>query len=315
MTRAFLFLAPLAAACASPALAELPQPVRAMIETAAANGDAGAFAAVVAVARQTNPDDGAEIDALVSAFEAARAEEEAARAEARTREIRQAGFFERWSGKGEIGAFLASGNSDNTGVTAALALTREGIAWTHKLRGRVDYQRSNGTTSREQFFAAYEPRYQLSDDLFAYGLGQWERDRIQGYSARYAVSGGLGYTVIDTQNAQLSVKGGPAFRRTEFVSGATESSLAALVGLDFDWQFAEGLKLTQDANAIAEAGGEAVALIGGPSTSVTLVTGLDAQVSDRLSTRLSFTLDYDSDPPAGAVKTDTLTRFTLIYGF
>jgi len=26
-------------------------------------------------------------------------------------------------------------------------------------------------------------------------------------------------------------------------------------------------------------------------------------------------VDYDSDPPLNAVSTDTLTRFTLVYGF
>lgn len=315
MSKTVILAVPTALIFASPALAQLPEPVRAMIEAAAENGDAMAFASVVAVARQTNPESIEEIDSLVVAFEEDQAATKAEQARVREEEIRQAGLFENWSGKGEVGAFVATGNSDNKGVTAALALTREGIDWTHKLRGRVDYQRSNGNTSREQFFAAYEPRYQLDKHLFAYGLGQWERDRIQGYSGRYALSGGLGYKMIDSESAQLSVKGGPAFRRTEFVSGHGESSLAALVGLDFDWRFAEGLKLTQDANAIAEAGGEAVALIGGPSTTVTFVTGLDAQVSDRLSTRVAFTIDYDSDPPATAVKTDTLTRFTLIYGF
>ncbi|WP_156502065.1 DUF481 domain-containing protein, partial [Erythrobacter sp. HI0063] len=68
-------------------------------------------------------------------------------------------------------------------------------------------------------------------------------------------------------------------------------------------------------NAVAEAGGQAVALIGGPSTTLSLVTGLDAKVSDRITTRFSYSLDYDSDPPPNAVSTDTLTRFTLVYGF
>ena len=46
-----------------------------------------------------------------------------------------------------------------------------------------------------------------------------------------------------------------------------------------------------------------------------LTSGLEATISDGLTTRLSYTVDYDSNPPAGAVSTDTLTRFTLVYGF
>ena len=48
---------------------------------------------------------------------------------------------------------------------------------------------------------------------------------------------------------------------------------------------------------------------------VLLTTGLEAKVSDGLSTRLSYTVDYDSNPPTGAVSTDTQSRFTLVYGF
>lgn len=305
----------LALCVAAPARAELPEPVRAMIEAARETGDPKTFAAVVAIAKQTNPDDVAEIETIEGEFAAARAEEAERLAAAEEQELLQASLFDNWSGKGEIGAFRSTGNSDNTGLTAALSLTRKGLDWTHKLRGRADYQRSRGRATREQFFAAYEPRYQIGDDLFAYGLVQYERNRFQGYSGRYAVSGGIGYTLVDTATMDLALKAGPAFRHTEFIAGGNEDSLAALVGLDFDWRFADGLKLTQDTNLVAEAGGEAVAIIGGPSTTLTLVTGLDAQVSDRITTRLSYTVDYDSDPPAGGVKTDTFTRFTLIYGF
>ena len=325
--RSLSLVSPCLAAClAAPVLAQeegapqavesaLPDPVRAMLEAAAETGDAATFGAVAATAKKTNPDSAAEIAALEKDFNEARREREALAATVKERELREAGLFDNWNGRGEIGAFRSTGNSDNLGLTAALSLDREGVDWTHKLRGRADYQRSRGITSREQYFASYEPRYQIEDRLFAYGLGQFESNVFQGFDQRYAVSGGLGYKVVENDSLQLSVKGGPALRHTEFVNGDNESSLAALLGVDFDWTFAEGLKLTQDANAVAEAGGQAVALIGGPSTTLSLITGLDAKVSDRISTRFSYSVDYDSDPPLNAVSTDTLTRFTLVYGF
>jgi len=85
--------------------------------------------------------------------------------------------------------------------------------------------------------------------------------------------------------------------------------------MDFDWQLAERLKLTQDANLVADTAGSAAIFVDSTSTSILLTTGLEAKVSDRLSTRLSYTVDYDSKPPAGAVSTDTQSRFTLVYGF
>lgn len=302
-------------AFASPAAAELPQPVRAMIDAAIATGDKGKVATVIELARQTNPDDAAEIDAIEAAYTADLAQRDKAKAEATEKQIRQAGLLDRWTGRGELGASRSSGNSDDVGGSLALALTRTGIDWSHKINIRADYQRANAATTREQVFASYEPRYQIDAGLFAYGLAQAERNPPQGFSARYAVSGGLGYNLIDTASLDLSVKAGPAYRRTEFADGGSETSLAGLFGLDFDWRISDRLMLTQDANAVAAGGGEVTAVFGGGNTNVNLITGLEAKISDRFGARLSYAVDYDSNPPPGSVSTDTLSRVTVVYDF
>ena len=299
----------------SAALAELPEPVRAMIEAAISNGDPEAVKTVADIALQTNPEDAAEIDAIVAAFNAEQARLAREEAEAAEQAIRTARLFDNWSGKGELGGFRATGNSSNSGVTATLALKRTGIDWSHKLRGRVDYQRNNGVTSREQYSFVYEPNYKLSDRVFVYGLAQYERDRFQGFSGRYAVSGGIGYQIIDESNLQLSAKAGPAYRVTEFVTGETESRIAGLFGVDFDWDITDRLTLTHDTNAVAETGGSATVIVDSSNTSLDLVTGLNAKISDKLTARLSYAIEYDTNPPIGSVGTDTLSRATLIYGF
>lgn len=304
---ALLFAAPLQAA--------MPQPVRAMIDAAIATGNAEKIATVVEIAKQTNPDDAAEIKALHDAFLARDAARKAEVASAKAEAIRSAGIFERWDGEGQIGAFYADGNNTNVGVTGTLELNRKGVDWSHRLRARGDYQRSNGRTTREQYLAAYEPRYDIDDGLFAYGLLQYESDRFQGFESRQAVSGGLGYQVLDKGDFKLSVKAGPAYRRTVFLSGETENSLAGLIGLDFDWQIADGITFSQDTNMVAEAAGRATVIIDSSNTTLNLVTALRAKISDRVSTRLSYTVDYNSNPAPGAVSTDTLSRFTVVYGF
>jgi putative salt-induced outer membrane protein len=298
-----------------PALAALPEPVRAMIDAAIATGDEAKVRTVVDLAKQTNPDDVAEIDLILTGFETQLAEAKAAEAAAKVERIRTAGLFENWSGKGEFGAFRATGNSSNTGITTGLTVQREGIDWKHKLTARVDYQRANGVTTREQFLARYEPNINISDNFYVYALAQYERDRFQGFSGRYAVSGGIGYQALDKDDIQLSVKAGPAYRVTEFIDGRSESRIAGLVGLDFDWSITDRLKLTQDTNAVAETGGSAVAIIDSNNTTIDLVTGLNAKINSSLSARFSYAIEYDSNPPPGAVQTDTLSRVTLIYDF
>ncbi|UYV15435.1 YdiY family protein [Porphyrobacter sp. ULC335] len=310
-------MAVIVAALAVPqaAAAELPEPVRAMIDAAISSGDEGKVRIVAELARTTNPSDIAEIDAIVATFEANVAARKAAEAEARQAALREADLFDNWSGKGELGGFRATGNSSNTGLTAGLTVDRQGIAWRHRLTGRVDYQRANGTTTREQFLARYEPNVNVSDNFYVYALAQYERDRFQGFSGRYAISGGMGYQALKGEDVQLSVKAGPAYRVTEFIDGREESRIAGLVALDFDWNITERLKLTQDTNAVAETGGSAVAIIDSRNTSIDLITGLDATIAKSLKARFSYAVEYDSNPPPGAVQTDTLSRVTLIYDF
>lgn len=295
----------LLAGSAMPAMAALPDPVRAMIDAALATGDEAKVRTVIELARTTNPDDAGELDEIEAAYEtrlaAAKADADAARKEA----IRTAGLFENWSGKGELGAFRSTGNAANTGITAGLALTREGIKWRHNLSGRADYQETEGVVTREQYLAAYEPNYRLSERLYAYGLAQYERDRFQGFSARYSVSGGLGYDVLTGPAMTLAVKAGPAWRRTQLVDGTASSNLAALAAADFDWALAGTISFTQNASALLQAG----------SSTLISDSGLVAKVSGKMSVRLSYTVEHDTAPPPGAVQTDTLSRVTLIYDF
>ncbi|WP_340587793.1 DUF481 domain-containing protein [Erythrobacter alti] len=303
---------------ATPAAAQeesLPDAARAMIDAAMETGDAEGVAAVVAAARTAFPDNATEIDAIWTDYQAEQARLAAAEAAAQEEVIRTAGLFENWSGQGQIGGFQASGNTDEIGISAALELKREGIDWEHRLRLAGDYRRTDGVTSREQILARYEPRFQINERLFAYGLTQFERNTQQGFSARYVASGGIGYKLVDSGNMDLSIKAGPAYRVTEFVDGGTSSRLAGLIGLDFDWQISDSIKLTQDANSTVETGGEALLIVDGSNTSLSAVTGVEASIIDSLTARLSWTVEYDSNPPAGAVSTDTVTRFSLIYGF
>lgn len=293
----------------------MPEAARAMIDAAIANGDADDVEAVIAAARTAFPDSVTAINAVWTTYQAEQAALAAEQAQAQEAQIRQAGLFDNWNGQGQIGGFQSSGNTDEIGVSAALTLNREGIDWEHRLRASADYRRRDGVTSREQFLAQYEPRYQINDRLFAFGLARYERNTSQGFDGRYSLSGGLGYRVIDSESMELSVKAGPAYRVTEFTDGRNASRVAGLFGLDFDWQLSDSLKFTQDANSTVETGGEALVIIDSTSTSFSATTGLEAGISDSLTARLAWAIEYDSNPPAGSVDTDTVTRFTLIYGF
>lgn len=282
-----------------------PDPVRTMLAAAIESGKDADVEAVAKLAKAANPDDAEEIEARLVAYRAERKRQKDEAAAAERARLAAAKFWQNWKGEGQIGASQSSGNTSSVGLSAGVALARKGIDWTHKMRAQADYQRTNGQTSVERYLAELEPQYRINARTFAYGLGRWEHDRILGYDTRWNLSGGLGYKVVDSKKMTLSLKGGPAFRQTAFVSGDEDIELTALAGLDFGWQLSPTLRLTQVASTI----------IGEANGSTSSQTALNAKLTGALSARIAYSAQIDTSPPPGIESVDTQTRFTLVYGF
>jgi putative salt-induced outer membrane protein len=282
-----------------------PDPIRQMLAAAMASKKDCDVEAVGALAKKTDPERVADVDALLTEYRAKRAAEKKAAIEAARAKLAASRFWENWKGEGQIGASHSSGNTNSKGLSLGVALNRKGINWSHRLRAQGDYQRTNGRTTVEKFLAEYEPQVSVGDRAFAFGLGRWERDRMAGYDARWNVSGGLGYKVIAKKDLTLNLKAGPAWRQTDLVFGDTESELTGLAALDLGWKLSPTLSLSQVASTI----------VGERTTTTSSLTALNAKLSGALSARISYSAELDTHPPFGVENLDTLTRFTLVYGF
>ncbi len=307
MKTTHLPLAPALLLLAVPAHAEIAPVIGTMLDDAIANGDAAEVDTIAKYARKVNPEAASEIDARIAAFRAAQNAKLAAEAAAAKQAAEGApnGLFDRWKGQGELGAFASTGNNDSVGFSAGITLERDGEHWRNKLRATGDYQRTNGATSREAVLASWEPNYKFDDAMFAYGLAQYESDKFQGYRARYAASGGVGYRAWNSDTVTLDLKAGPAWRQTDYTVTGRESSLAALAGSNFSWKMSPSLTLLNTMDAYTET----------HRATLTSLTSLDAKLGKTLSARFSYRLAHESNPPVGVEKTDTLTRMSLVYGF
>ena len=283
----------------------LAKQVRAMLDAAMKTDDSAAVAAVVKFAMETQSYDKDEIRDLQRAYLDRRAKELAAKTEAELARIRASGPLELWKGQIELGAFRSTGNTDNFGFTAAFNFNRKGIEWEHIVQARADYQEDRGVVTREQYSASYQPRYTLNDGFFTYARTQYERDRIQGFEDRYTLSGGLGYRVLNGRTMTLSLEAGPALRRVNYVAEPNETTWSVLTSIDFDWKINPQLKFTQDATSY----------VGSDNNTFTSLTALESGLIKGLKAKLSYSIEHETSPPAGSLKTDTISRFSLVYGF
>jgi putative salt-induced outer membrane protein len=292
-------LAPLLLANApDPQSAMIPETIRAMVDAAMEAGNETDVNTIVKYARAADPLSGDAVLAIVQKWKADRAEQ-------RTQVIRQASFLDLWSGKAEVGGYLTTGNSDTAGGTAVLDLDREGLRWRHKFHAQADYQSNQNVTTREHYLGSYEPNYKIDDRLYIYGVAQYESDRFLGYVNRYSTSVGAGYSVVKSAGTKLDLEFGPAYRFTNFNNDINRSSVAARGTASFSVRILSGLSIGQEASAYVQR----------YNSTLSGTTSLNAKLIGPLSAALSYSVQYESQPPVGSVSTDTTSRASLVYNF
>ena len=294
-----LLLAPLLLANApDPQSVMIPETIRAMLDAALEAGNEADVNTIAKYARAADPLSGDAVLAIAEKWKADRAAQ-------RTQVIRQASFLDLWSGKAEVGGYLTTGNSDTAGGTSVLDLNREGLRWRQKFHAQADYQSNQNITTREHYLASYEPNYKIDDRAYIYGVAQYEGDRFLGYFNRYSTSVGAGYSVIKTAGTKLDLELGPAYRYTEFTDDTEQSSIAARGTANFSVRILSGLSVSQVASAYVQR----------YNSTLSGTTSLNAKLIGPLSAALSYSVQYESEPPVGSVSTDTTSRASLVYSF
>ena len=289
---------------ALPLLAALPAhaaPIPDAIADMLRAADADDLKTVAKVAKRAAPDSTEEISALVKDIEDAREAQ-------RVAEIAEQSFLQGWSGEGALGGSISTGNTDEIGASASLALGKRGLDWEHDLKLSFDYLQTNDVVRRERFYAGYTGRYDLSGDFFfSFGLLSFERDRFSGIEHRFTESLGVGYRLADSPDFKWTVEGGPALRQTGFTNGEDENKLDILGRTEVSWKPADGLTLSETAGALVSTNGG--------NSSLYSRSAVTAKIVGNLSGRLSFDVMHETDPPAGRDKTDTISRASIVYGF
>lgn len=295
--RALLLALPLLAANAEDP-DTVPPPLKAMLDAAMDSGNEGDVAIIVKYAKAAVPESAETVMKIAAKWSDDR------RATAQ-RKLREADFFDLMHTRAELGGYISSGNTENVGLTASVEVKREGVDWRHKLRLQADYQESIGQVTRERYLAAYEPNWKLGDRTYLYGAAQFESDRFSGFTSRFSLSAGAGYSAIKRPGMKLDLELGPAYRATRLITDLNERNVAARGSLDFDWQLTRGITVRQNASAYVQ----------DANSTVSTKSALLAKLIGPLSAQLSYTLQYESTPPVGRQTTDTTSRAALVVDF
>lgn len=308
----------------------LPPGVREMLDAAARTDDASQVSAVAYAAREVYPDyadaitqysdflrilimplDGS-YDRLIVRYEP---KEEAKPPEPRLRTAEQAvkpapapKFMDLgdWTGKVGASGLVSSGNSRNAAAGMAVDAQLPDGDFTHNLKAYFDYGRSNGAKTQQRWGASYKLDYAVGENTFAYSRFSYDEDEFSGFDYRLFAGLGAGHWFIRSEQLALSLEGGPGYQYAPIdATTETDSHLAFYSAGKFHWVIRDGLKFEQNLDVTWTE----------PTTTLLSNTALTTAFTDALSTGISYTYRYETDPPDGRFNTDTTFRVNLNYGF
>jgi putative salt-induced outer membrane protein len=188
-----------------------------------------------------------------------------------------------WTGKGDVGASFATGNSENQAASANLELKNKVDKWQHTFGFAGNYGSDGAGTTAQRWELRGQTQYELNERAYAYGAGRYEDDRFSQYDYQASLAGGLGYKIIDTERTRFWVQGGPGYRYAEIRdTGESEDGVIFRGDIGFEHQLTE-------------------------------TTGLEITISGALGLRVGYQVRHNSDVQPGIENTDTLTTVGLLY--
>lgn len=222
-----------------------------------------------------------------------------------------------WTGKGQGGLLISSGNSSATSLNAKLDLAETNGPWKHLISAGGLYGKNAGITSGERIEGRYELDHTLSDRLFAFSSLGAIKDLFSGFNYQATATGGIGYKFIDSANTKLSGLLGLGYQRLQTQTLTKDASGAVVQRVNGpakgDLVGTAGLNLEQTLTASTKLTDKLLVTSGSLNTALGNDLAVSVSMSDALALSLGYGIRYNTDPAAGVKKLDQVTTVNIVY--
>lgn len=210
-----------------------------------------------------------------------------------------------WTGSAELGVSATTGNTRNTNINGKFKIAYQHGPWKHAFRLEALQASQSGDTTANRILGEFTSKYALSARDYLFGSARGTHDEFSGYRYQASVAGGYGRNLWISDQGSLSAELGPGYRQAKLDNGETQRNLIARVNGAFEYRFSKSAHFNQDVTVLS----------GQDNTEIESVTAVTASLTDTLAMKLSYTVQHNSQVPAGTKKTDTFTSVNLVYNF
>jgi putative salt-induced outer membrane protein len=220
-----------------------------------------------------------------------------------------------WTGKGEAGLVISTGNTDTETANVKFELARESGNWKNAFGGVAVYASDSEAATAQRWELSTQQDYNFSPKTFWFGAARYEEDRFSGFEYQATISTGLGRKFIDKDRTKFTGTAGVGYKVIE-TRDAFDPDTGALLErgertadavfrgtLDYEHNFTETTKVLD--KFTVEAGAD--------NTFYQNDLSLEVKMTAVLALAVGYSVRHNSDPPFGFEKTDTLTTVNLVY--
>jgi len=212
--------------------------------------------------------------------------------------------FAAWSGKGQLGAVIASGNSESKSGNVKLAATDVDGPWTNTLGFDAVYASDAVSATSQRWEVLGQSSYKFDAHNFVFGGLRYEDDRFSGFNYQGTLSAGIGHQFIDSDATKLSGQVGLGYKVAETRLPVDRVTALAYLGtVDFRHAFNASTTLLDKLTIEATS----------DNSFIQNELALEVKISDKLALAVGYAVRHNTDPPPAFKKTDTLTTVNLVY--
>jgi len=216
-----------------------------------------------------------------------------------------------WQGNIQLGGLINTGNSNNTTITAGAAIKQRKESWRNSAGLNAEFARSQGATTTEYIRLFATSRYLLSERDYLFAKVNFTYDKFAPFDIILTEAVGYGRTLFKSDHASFNLEAGPGGSHRRIAGDERFQNTVILnVGGFYEYQISETAAFSQallfDIDHI--------------NTHIEAISALTTKVAEHFSLEISFrlVLVHDTMIPVGSSntrKTDTMTKFTIVYEF
>ena len=211
-----------------------------------------------------------------------------------------------WSGSGQLGFTMTSGNSDTETLSAGLSLKRETEKWLSEGNLQILRATDDDETTAERYTLTTKTGYKWDENDYVYYSTRYDNDNFSGFDYTITSGIGWGHKFHDEETRKLITEIGVGYKTEALDIDRSENSGAALLGkLDFMRQITETVKF-EDVLVVE---------VTDDNTFVQNDAGFSFKVTDATAVKLAYQIRHNTDVPVGTDKTDSLFSANLVYDF